>query len=77
MRKLLEFSYFLFSQINSNITHIFIVIFILGAGGRSTYGCYGVILGGVCGDVIKINGVRAKPLIFVKVIYLVDMHKYM
>ncbi len=31
----------------------------------------------VCGDVIKINGVRAKPLIFVKVAYLFDMHKYM
>ncbi len=32
-----------------------------------------VIYGVVCGDAMKRNGVRVKPLIFVKVTYLVDM----
>ncbi len=31
----------------------------------------------VGGDAMKINGVRAKPLIFVKLTYLIDIHKYM
>ncbi len=35
-----------------------------------------VIYGVVGGDAMKRNGVGVKPLIFVKVTYLVDMHKY-
>ncbi len=31
----------------------------------------------VGGDAMKRNGVRVKPLIFLKVTDLVDMHKYM
>ncbi len=42
-------------------------------GGGGAYGCYGAIHGVVGGDAMKINGVRVKPLIFVKVTYLVDM----
>ncbi len=44
---------------------------------RSTYGCYGVIHGVVGGDAMKRNGVNVKPLMFVKVTYLVDIHEYM
>ncbi len=50
--------------------------------GVSQYFClysvsYGVIYRVVDGDAMKRNGVRAKPLIFVKVTYLLDMHKNM
>ncbi len=47
---------FFFFQINSSITHIFIVILILGK--RSTYGCYGV----VGGDAMKINWGKGQTL---------------